>query len=219
VKRDLEVLYMVEPIDEYCVQQLREYEGKKLVCVTKEGLTFDESEEEKKKKEEVKASFEPLCKKIKEILGDKVEKVVVGERLVESPCALVTGEYGWSANMERIMKAQALRDNSLGLYMTSKKTMEINVQHGIVQYLHQNLENAADKVSKDLVQLLFDTALLTSGFTLENPAEYSSRIYRMMQVGLSIPMPEEIVAAPSAEETGQPKEETQTTNTAMEEVD
>merc|ERR1712217_462400 len=125
-KRNYEVLYMVEPIDEYCVQQLKEYDGKKLVSVTKEGLKFEESEEEKKAWEELCADFEPLSKLMKEILGDKVEKVVMSERVTESPCVLVTGEYGWTANMERIMRAQALRDSSMSSYMASKKTMEIN---------------------------------------------------------------------------------------------
>merc|ERR1711997_993008 len=123
-KRDLEVLYLVDPIDEYAVQQLREYDGKKLMCVTKEGLDLGLTEDEKKKQEDEKAAFEGLCKKMKEILGDKVEKVICSDRMVESPCSLVTGEYGWSANMERIMKAQALRDNSMTGYMQSKKTME-----------------------------------------------------------------------------------------------
>merc|ERR1712160_4112 len=112
-KRGLEVLYLTDPIDEYMVQQLKEYEGKKLVSVTKEGLDFEESEDEKKKKEEEKARFEPLCKLMKDVLGDKVEKVQVSSRIDESPCVLVTSEYGWTANMERIMKAQALRDSSM----------------------------------------------------------------------------------------------------------
>merc|ERR1712110_1404271 len=117
-KRNYEVLFMVDPIDEYCVQQLKEYDGKKLVSVTKEGLKFEETEEEKKAWEELTADFEPLCKLMKEILGDKTEKVVMSERVTESPCCLVTGEYGWTANMERIMRAQALRDNSMSSYMS-----------------------------------------------------------------------------------------------------
>merc|ERR1711968_373029 len=134
-KRNYEVLFMVDPVDEYCVQQLKEYDGKKLVSVTKEGLKFDESEEDKKAFEELKADYEPLSKLMKEILGDKVEKVVMSERVTESPCVLVTGEYGWTANMERIMRAQALRDNSMSSYMASKKTMEINPKHSIMKEL------------------------------------------------------------------------------------
>merc|ERR1711869_134455 len=119
-KKGIEVLYMVDPIDEYCVQQLKEYDSKKLKSVTKEGLDLD-TEEEKKKTEELKAEYEPLCKLIKEVLGDKVEKVLVGTRIAESPVVLVTSEHGWSASMERIMKAQALRDSSMSSYMVSKK--------------------------------------------------------------------------------------------------
>merc|ERR1711975_178148 len=161
-KKGLEVLYMVDPIDEYAVQQLKEYDGKKLKSVTKEGLDLDD-EGEKKKMEELKAEFEPLCKLVKEVLGDKTEKVMVSSRVVDSPCVLVTSEYGWSANMERIMKAQALRDNSMTSYMVSKKTMEINPKHSIMTELRKTFEaDANDKTVKDLVWLLFETSLLTS---------------------------------------------------------
>merc|ERR1712178_347664 len=134
-KKGLEVLYLVDPIDEYMVQQMKDYDDKKLKCITKEGLDLDDSEEAKKKKEEEKAKFESLCKLMKDILGDKVEKVVLGSRIDESPCVLVTSEYGWSANMERIMKAQALRDSSPSSYMVSKKTMELNCKHQILMSL------------------------------------------------------------------------------------
>merc|ERR1712147_499898 len=136
-KRGYEVLYMVDPIDEYAVQQLKEYDGKKLVCCTKEGLQLEQTEEEKASLEETKAKFENLCRTMKDVLGDRVEKVVVSDQLVDSPCILVTGEYGWSANMERIMKAQALRDNSMSAYMQSKKTMEINPDNAIIKSLHE----------------------------------------------------------------------------------
>merc|ERR1712070_263156 len=186
-KRGLEVLFMVDPIDEYAVQQLKEYDGKKLVCCTKEGLELDDSEEEKKKKEEVKAQFEPLCRLAKDILGDKVEKVLVLDRIVDSPCCLVTGEYGWSANMERIMRAQALRDNSMSSYMASKKTLEINPKNAIIMELRKRAESdKSDKTVKDLVLLMYETSMLTSGFTLDEPSVFAGRIFRMIKLGLSI---------------------------------
>merc|ERR1712099_45682 len=186
-KRDLEVLFLVDPIDEYAVQQLREYDGKKLQCVTKEGLDLGLTEDEKKKQEDEKAAFEGLCKKMKEILGDKVEKVITSDRMVESPCSLVTGEYGWSANMERIMKAQALRDTSMTGYMVSKKTMEINPKHAIISTLKQRFTtDPSDKTIKDLVWLLFETSLLTSGFSLDEPVKFAGRIHKLIKLGLAI---------------------------------
>ncbi|XP_068636437.1 heat shock cognate protein 80-like [Aristolochia californica] len=186
-KKGYEVLYMVDAIDEYAVGQLKEFEGKKLVSATKEGLKLDESEDEKKKKATLKEKFEGLCKVIKDVLGDKVEKVVVSDRVVDSPCCLVTGEYGWTANMERIMKAQALRDSSMAGYMSSKKTMEINPENAIMEELRKRAEaDNNDKSVKDLVLLLFETALLTSGFSLDDPNTFGNRIQRMLKLGLNI---------------------------------
>merc|ERR1712066_1133717 len=186
--RGYEVLYLVDPIDEYMVQQMKDYDGKKLVSRTKEGLDLNETEEEKKQKEEEKARFEPLCKLMKDVLGDKVEKVVVSsDRIDESPCVLVTSEHGWTANMERIMKAQALRDNSMTSYMVSKKTMEINPKNQIVVELRNKAAaDKSDKTVKDLIWLLFDTSLLTSGFNLDEPTQFAGRIHRMIKLGLSI---------------------------------
>uniref|UniRef100_A0A8C6TB36 Heat shock protein 90, alpha (cytosolic), class A member 1, tandem duplicate 1 n=1 Tax=Neogobius melanostomus TaxID=47308 RepID=A0A8C6TB36_9GOBI len=184
-KAGLEVIYMIEPIDEYCVQQLKEYDGKTLVSVTKEGLELPEDDDEKKKQEELKVKFENLCKIMKDILDKKIEKVTVSNRLVSSPCCIVTSTYGWTANMERIMKSQALRDNSTMGYMTAKKHLEINPAHPIVETLREKAEvDKNDKAVKDLVILLFETALLSSGFTLEDPQTHANRIYRMIKLGL-----------------------------------
>jgi len=186
-KRGLEVVYMTEPIDEYVVQQLKEFDGKNLVSVTKEGLELPEDEEEKEKKEADMKKFEGLCKVMKDILDKKVEKVVVSSRLVSSPCCIVTSQYGWTANMERIMKAQALRDTSTMGYMAAKKHLEINPDHSIIDNLRERAEaDKNDKSVKDLVMLLFETSLLSSGFSLEDPQIHAQRIHRMVKLGLGI---------------------------------
>jgi molecular chaperone HtpG len=220
-KKGYEVLYMTEPIDEYAMQQLKEFEGKKMVCVTKEGLKLEETEEEKKQQEELKAQYENLCKVVKDVLGDKVEKVVISERIVTTPCVLVTGEYGWSANMERIMKAQALRDSSMSTYMTSKKTLELNPNHSIVKELKGKSEaDKNDKTVKDLVWLLYETALLSSGFSLDDPSSFAGRIHRMIKLGLSIEdSPEEAAAQEETKQDDLPPLEEDTEVSKMEEVD
>merc|ERR1712061_713098 len=198
-KRGLEVVYMTEPIDEYVVQQLKEFDGKNLVSVTKEGLELPEDEDEKQKKEEDMKKFEGLCKVMKDILDKKVEKVVVSNRLVSSPCCIVTSQYGWTSNMERIMKAQALRDTSPMGYMAAKKHLEINPDHAIVENLRQRAEaDKNDKSVKDLVLLLFETALLSSGFSLEDPAVHAKRIHRMIKLGLGIDEEEDTAGAGDA---------------------
>jgi len=218
-KKGYEVLYMTDPIDEYAMQQLKEFDGKKMTCITKEGLKLDETEDEQKKFEELKSQLENLCKIVKEILGDRVEKVVVSQRIVNSPCCLVTGEYGWSANMERIMKAQALRDSSMSSYMTSKKTLEVNPFHPIVTELRKKADaDKSDKTLKDLIWLIYESALLSSGFTLDDPNSFSQRITRMIKLGLSIDDSEEADSNENKDEDLPPLED-DTNGSMMEEVD
>ena len=218
-KRGYEVLYLTDPIDEYMVQQLKEYDNKKLLSCTKEGLDLDDTDEEKRRKEEEKAKFEPLCKLMKDVLGDKVEKVVIGTRLDEAPCVIVTSEHGWTANMERIMKAQALRDNSMTSYMVSKKTLEINPRNQIIAELRNKAEvDSSEKTVKDLIWLIFETSLLTSGFTLDESTSFATRIHRMIKLGLSIDDDEKAADddLPPLDDAADGNDEP---NTKMEEVD
>jgi len=185
-KRGLEVVFMTDPIDEYAVSQLKEFKSQKLICITKENLDLELTDDEKKELEDEKKSFENLTKVIKDTLESRVEKVVISQRIVDSPVCITTAEHGWSATMERIMKAQALRDNSMSSYMVSKKTLEINPTHPVIQELRKRVEeDPHNKVVKDIVLLLFETALLTSGFALDEPAPFASRLYRMIALGVT----------------------------------
>jgi len=219
-RRGFEVLLMVDPIDEYAVQQLKEYDGKKLVCVTKEGLELPEDEEEKKRIEEEKKALETLCTVVKDILGSKVEKVVVSNRIVDSPCCLVTGQWGWSANFERLMKSQALSNNSMQSYMMSKKTMELNPAHPIIKALKAKVDaDKNDKTVKDLVTLLFETSLLTSGFSLEDPNSFAARINRILSLGLGLSAEESSEDSSAPVDEDLPPLEEVPAESKMEEVD
>ena len=183
-KRDIEVLYMTEAIDEYAVQQLKDFDGKKLINVTKEGLELDDDEDSKKRFDELKDKSKALCETIKETLGGEIEKVVVSTRIQDSPCCLVTSEYGWSANMERIMKAQALADTSQHQFMSPKKTMEINPEHPIISKLMET--DLKSDSTRNLIWLMYESSLLNSGFSLDRPTKFTNRINRLIGLGLGI---------------------------------
>ena len=199
-KKNREVLYMTDTIDEYIMQHIKEYESKKLVCITKENLELDSNVDIKE--------YEKLCSKIKEILSDKVENVKISNRIVDSPSCLVTSDTGWSANMERIMNAQALGNNDMHGYMKSKKIMELNADHKIIKELNKRVNiDDNDKVIRQLSELLYDLSLIRSGFTVENSKLFASRLTRMIELGLCLDDEEEEAKQEENKEEEEAKQE------------
>ena len=187
-KRGVEVLYFTEPIDEYVAQNLREYSGKSLQDITKEGVEFgDEKERAKKLQKEYESRFEVLTSWMKELLGDKVDKVEVTTTLETAPAVLSTSKYGYSATMERIMKSQALQNPEKAKYMKAHKIMMLNPRHPIIANLKNLVEEDGESdVARDLANLLYDSSLMNSGFMIEEPNEFATRLYTLMKESLQL---------------------------------
>ncbi|XP_023283565.1 endoplasmin [Seriola lalandi dorsalis] len=211
LKKGYEVIYLTEPVDEYCIQALPEFDGKRFQNVAKEGVKFDESDKAKEKREALEKDYEPLTTWLKDkALKDKIEKAVISQRLTNSPCALVASQYGWSGNMERIMKAQAYqtgKDISTNYYASQKKTLEINPKHPLIkQMLNRINSDAEDQTASDLAVVLFETATLRSGYQLADTKAYGDRIERMLRLSMNVPLDEQIEEEPE-EEPEEPAED------------
>eukprot|EP00064_Thunnus_orientalis_P005434 superscaffoldBa00000533_g5448 len=229
LKKGYEVIYLTEPVDEYCIQALPEFDGKRFQNVAKEGVKFDESDKAKEKREAMEKEFEPLTTWLKDHpLKEKIEKAVLSQRLTNSPCALVASQYGWSGNMERIMKAQAYqtgKDISTNYYASQKKTLELNPKHPLIkQMLKRVNDDAEDQYASDMAVILFETATLRSGYQLADTKAYGDRIERMLRLSMNVPLdeqasqpgelilsieeePEEEPEEPAEEEAEEPAEE------------
>uniref|UniRef100_A0A673N570 Endoplasmin n=1 Tax=Sinocyclocheilus rhinocerous TaxID=307959 RepID=A0A673N570_9TELE len=197
LKKGYEVIYLTEPVDEYCIQALPEFDGKRFQNVAKEGVKFDESDKAKEKREALEKEFEPLTTWMKEkSLKDNIEKAVLSQRLTNSPCALVASQYGWSGNMERIMKAQAYqtgKDISTNYYASQKKTLEINPKHPLIKEMLKRVkEDAEDQTAADLAVVLFETATLRSGYQLADTKAYGDRIERMLRLSMNVDLNEQV---------------------------
>uniref|UniRef100_A0A8C5SR34 Endoplasmin n=1 Tax=Laticauda laticaudata TaxID=8630 RepID=A0A8C5SR34_LATLA len=216
LKKGYEVIYLTEPVDEYCIQALPEFDNKRFQNVAKEGVKFDESEKSKETREALEKEYEPLLTWMKDkALKDKIEKAVLSQRLTQSPCALVASQYGWSGNMERIMKAQAYqtgKDIATNYYASQKKIFEINPKHPLIKdMLRRVQENEDDQVVADLAVVLLETATLRSGYLLPDTKEYGERIERMLRLSLNIDPEEKVEDEPEepeeAAEGVEPEEE------------
>ena len=180
-KQNIEVLFMIDVLDEYVTQQLKDYNNVKLLCITKENLELSGDDNT-----QTNQDFEKVCSYMKDVLGDSVEKVVLSKRLDSSPCVIVSGEYGMSSNMQRIMKAQALSSSNPMNSMMNKKILEINPSNNIIKRIKEKLENGKDekRLLNDLINLLYDNTLLASGFELDDPSRFSNRIINLINIGL-----------------------------------
>ena len=184
--KEYEVLYLVDPLDEYITQQLKDYKDKKLLCITKENIELNNNDSEKEEQEKFNQEYKPVCDYIKSVLSDEVEKVVVSNRLVNYPCLLSTSEFGWTANMQRIAKAQTFGKQDMMQYMMGKKILEISPQHEIIKRMKSRLDSDSSADMKDLVKLLYDLSLQSSGFTIENSSDFIKRVLNLINNDLTL---------------------------------
>merc|ERR1719443_311007 len=168
LSRDIEIIFMTDSVDEYTVQHLTEFEGKRLINASREGLKLDDSDKDKKREEKYKEMFKPLLDFLKETLGKKVEKVQISKHLVQSPVVVLSADYGWTAQMEKVMKSQAFADQSKFEFMKSKRMFEINPRHPMVVELNSRLKDNTDGDAnlKDQVMSLYLSALVSAGYQL-----------------------------------------------------
>jgi len=224
LKKGYEVLYLTEPVDEYCIQALPEFENKKFQNVAKEGVKIDDSDKAKERQQALDQDFKPLTDWLKEdALKDKIEKAVVSERLTTSPCALVASSYGWSGNMERIMKAQAYQkagDTSNQYYATQKKTLEVNPRHPLVKELKKRVDtNKDEETTKNLAVVLFETATLRSGYGLQDTSGFAERIEHMLRLSMNVPLDEKVEDEPEEEGVEEEDDDADTLNEVEDEAD
>ena len=183
-EKGYDILFLTDPIDEYITQHLKDFDGKQFVDISREGLDLGENKDEKEKTEK---EFEPLCKFIKDILGDNIEKVVTSTKLTKTPCIISASQFGYSANMERILKSQALRDPEMMKYMKARKVFEINPNSKLIKKLNEKfIEDGTSKGVKDLVWLFFESSMISSGFALEKPSVFGKRIFNIASLALSV---------------------------------
>merc|ERR1719287_363908 len=183
LSKDIEIIFMTDSVDEYTVQHLTEFEGKRLINASREALKLEEGDVEKKRDDQYKEMFKPLIDYMKETLGKKVEKVQISKHLVNSPVVVLSADYGWTAQMEKVMKSQAFADQSKFEFMKSKRNFELNPRHPMIVELNSRIQdNASEDSVKDMVMSLYLSAVVSAGYQLtpDDAIDFGERVNRMV---------------------------------------
>merc|ERR1719152_76993 len=208
LSKDIEIIFMTDSVDEYTVQHLTEFEGKRLINASREGLKLEEGDKEKKREEKYKEMFKPLLDYAKDILGKKVEKVQISKHLVQSPVVVLSADYGWTAQMEKVMKSQAFADQSKFEFMKSKRMFEINPRHPMIVELNSRLAEKpeGDDTISDMVMSLYLSAVVSAGYQLmpEDASDFSQRVAKLVGSTLSVESDAEL--APELEVADEPED-------------